>query len=134
VTPPGVRAPVLGWAARYASLAINVDRLHRRQVGQPLIAYEGPRSWVEEWEKEPIPSCGELREWADELLTSIRELDLGGPVGDDYVIDEELVAALRTSVAALMTAVQGVGSTQDAVKRPLVVDIERVLRAGEPWF
>ena len=128
MSTPGIRGPVFAWAARYSSLAVNADRLHRRRTGRSLVAYTGPRAWVTEWEREPIPSTAELRELADELLTSITEIDLGAPADEDFVTDEELVKTLRESIAAVVASLEG---TEVGL---LVVDIDRVFRAGTPWL
>jgi hypothetical protein len=102
---------VFGWAYRYATLAINVNRLHQRRTGQPLIAYDGPSSWVEEWANEPIPGANRLTESAADLLTSLTELDLGGPISDDYIIDQELIGALRKSINDIMAALNSMSAT-----------------------
>ena len=96
-------------------------------MGRLLIAYDGPPEWVAEWEHQPVPSV-------PELLTSIEEIDLGAPDGDDYVIDRDLVETLCASIAALTTELQRVEEGHPTIERPLVVDVHRVFRAGGSWF
>jgi len=134
IAQPGVRGPVFAWAARYASLAVGVDVLYRRRFDRPLIDYRGPQAWVEDQEADVV-SWSDLNEWADELQDSINDLELGGPVDDDYVLDIELAEELRCSIGALRAAL---GCVEDryatAGDQLLIIDIERVVCGGQAWF